>query len=232
VKDIAREENFPADGDAFKPGQNVTTVTEISALAWARVAIASGKYVEAIGLLRQWVTFGEAHGAITAQLRANILLARAYNESGNLRAAVRAFREAIRLASSTGLVFNLLEECGQIQALLEHVLEDESEKYGFILDKLYARVSTGSAIVQRAITSEGHRAAEVASETEPGKALTGREAEILEYVSQSLLNKEIADRLGLTEGSVKWYMQSIYSKLGVRRRMAALDKARALGYLH
>ena len=49
--------------------------------------------------------------------------------------------------------------------------------------------------------------------------------------SAGLLNREIAHRIGMTEGSVKWYMQQIFNKIGVRRRAGALDRARALGLL-
>ena len=64
-----------------------------------------------------------------------------------------------------------------------------------------------------------------------GSALSLREVEILTLVSGSLRNREIGDRLGLTEGTVKWYMQQIYDKLGVRRRPQAVARARKYGIL-
>ena len=44
-------------------------------------------------------------------------------------------------------------------------------------------------------------------------------------------NSEVAQRLGITEGSVKWYMQQIYDKVGTRRRMQAVERARQLGLI-
>ena len=64
-----------------------------------------------------------------------------------------------------------------------------------------------------------------------GSGLSLREVEILTMVSGGLRNREIGDRLGLTEGTVKWYMQQIYDKLGVRRRPQAVIRARQLGIL-
>lgn len=61
--------------------------------------------------------------------------------------------------------------------------------------------------------------------------LANREVDILTMVSGGLRNREIGDRLGLTEGTVKWYMQQIYDKLGVRRRPQAVLRARQLGIL-
>src|SRR3546814_5970598 len=62
-----------------------------------------------------------------------------------------------------------------------------------------------------------------------GSRLARREVDILSMVSCGLRNREIGDRLGLTEGTVKWYMQQIYDKLGVRRRPQAVIRARQLG---
>ena len=61
--------------------------------------------------------------------------------------------------------------------------------------------------------------------------LVNREIDILRMVGGGLRNREIGDRLGLTEGTVKWYMQQIYDKLGVRRRPQAVTRARQLGVL-
>src|SRR3546814_3550048 len=61
-----------------------------------------------------------------------------------------------------------------------------------------------------------------------GSRLASREVDILTLVSGGLRNREIGDRLGLTEGTVKWYMQQIYDKLGVRRRPQAVIRARQM----
>jgi LuxR family maltose regulon positive regulatory protein len=64
-----------------------------------------------------------------------------------------------------------------------------------------------------------------------GSRLVNRELDILRMVGGGLRNREIGNRLGLTEGTVKWYMQQIYDKLGVRRRPQAVMRARHLGIL-
>ena len=60
-------------------------------------------------------------------------------------------------------------------------------------------------------------------------ALGARELELLQFVSSGLSNRGIGEVMGMTEGTVKWYLQQVYDKLGVRRRHLALDKARRLG---
>ena len=54
---------------------------------------------------------------------------------------------------------------------------------------------------------------------------------MLTLASSAWRNRDIADRLGLTEGTVKWYLQQIYDKLGVRKRSLAVDKARRFGII-
>jgi DNA-binding NarL/FixJ family response regulator len=50
--------------------------------------------------------------------------------------------------------------------------------------------------------------------------LTPREYEIATLASAALSNKEIARRLGVTEGTVKAHLHSIYHKADVRNRTA------------
>ncbi|MCY1465524.1 hypothetical protein D9M71_836830 [compost metagenome] len=50
-------------------------------------------------------------------------------------------------------------------------------------------------------------------------------------VSIGMLNREIGIKLGMTEGSIKWYLQQIFDKIGVRRRSQAAERARQLGIL-
>ena len=50
------------------------------------------------------------------------------------------------------------------------------------------------------------------------KKLTERERQVLQHVFEGLANKEIADRLQVSESSVKATLQQLFSKTGVRTR--------------
>ena len=50
------------------------------------------------------------------------------------------------------------------------------------------------------------------------KTFTDRERQVLSFVFQGLANKEIADRLNLSESSVKAALQQLFDKTGVRTR--------------
>ncbi len=59
--------------------------------------------------------------------------------------------------------------------------------------------------------------------------LTERETEILRLMAGGYSNKEIANSLGVAEGTVKNHVSNILSKLGVRDRTRAVLKAFELG---
>jgi DNA-binding NarL/FixJ family response regulator len=59
--------------------------------------------------------------------------------------------------------------------------------------------------------------------------LTDRETEILRLMASGYSNKEIANSLGVAEGTVKNHVSNILSKLGVRDRTRAVLKAFELG---
>jgi two-component system nitrate/nitrite response regulator NarL len=59
--------------------------------------------------------------------------------------------------------------------------------------------------------------------------LTPREHDVLQLVAQGLPNKTIAGRLGVTEATVKFHVNSLMRKLGAQSRTDAVVRASRLG---
>lgn len=59
--------------------------------------------------------------------------------------------------------------------------------------------------------------------------LTPRQLEVLALIGQGNANKQIAYRLGVSEGTVKMHVNAILKALGVHNRTAAVIKAEKLG---
>jgi DNA-binding NarL/FixJ family response regulator len=55
--------------------------------------------------------------------------------------------------------------------------------------------------------------------------LSDREIQVLQLLSQGLSNRSIAEKLFLSEGTVKNYVSTIYSKMEVKDRIQAVRKA-------
>lgn len=64
------------------------------------------------------------------------------------------------------------------------------------------------------------------------QTVTDREREVLQFVAEGLRNKEIADRMGITERTVKAHLASTFNKLGATSRAEAIARAMAAGILH
>jgi len=56
------------------------------------------------------------------------------------------------------------------------------------------------------------------------EGLSPREHEILELLAEGFPNKQIAARIGLTDGTVRWHLRHVYHKLHVRSRTEAALK--------
>ncbi len=65
----------------------------------------------------------------------------------------------------------------------------------------------------------------------PTEALTPREQEVLQLLAEGLPNKTIADRLHISEHTVKFHVNAILSKLGAQSRTEAVVRATRLGLL-
>ncbi len=61
------------------------------------------------------------------------------------------------------------------------------------------------------------------------ESLTPRESEVLQLLSQGLANKAIAQRLGISDHTVKFHVNAILGKLAVQSRGEAIVQAVRLG---
>jgi LuxR family maltose regulon positive regulatory protein len=131
-------------------------------------------------------------------------------------------------------------------ALARALLLSEPERYMRVfLDEgppmarlLYRALDGGAAPdhARRLLNAYG----EISSEQEPRaerrapdliEPLSEREIEVLQLIAEGLTNREVGQRLFITQGTVKAHTSNIYGKLGVHNRTRAVAQARALGVL-
>jgi NarL family two-component system response regulator LiaR len=142
------------------------------------------------------------------------------------------------------VVFGIL--AGALIAVLQAVeyrylvLERSIEIYGAIVAVLFA--ATGIWLGRR-LTQPRERiviqevAVPAPASTEPfrvdaGKldelGITPRELEILQLIAEGLSNREIAERSFISENTVKTHSSRVFDKLGVKRRVQAVQRGREL----
>jgi DNA-binding NarL/FixJ family response regulator len=96
-------------------------------------------------------------------------------------------------------------------------------------------VASGRTLLQPALTERvlkvvQERGNEFDALPDPEK-LTPRETDVIRLIAAGYSNREIAESLGMSEGSVKNHTSSVLSKLGARDRTRAVLRAIEIGYL-
>ncbi|AYB47331.1 response regulator [Paenibacillus lautus] len=111
---------------------------------------------------------------------------------------------------------------------------------GYLLKALHPKelaagirvVQAGGTLISQEMASKMIKSI---NNTAPAKnnefGLTAREIEVLHKLASGLRNQDIAEALYLSEGTVKNYISTIYSKLNVKGRREAARKARDSGML-
>ena len=176
-----------------------------------QVYLAEGAYAKVAGRSSELLSVCEAmHYALVA-IHSRIQTAAAYAQLGKIEEAHAWLKNALSDAAPDGFVMPFVENYAHLKPLLAQERKTD----------LIAKITE---------LGEGAGARNAAS-ARPAvfDALTPREFEIVELMAQRLSNREIAEKLYLSEGSVKQYVNQIYSKLHMegdtrtkRKRLAEL----------
>lgn len=91
------------------------------------------------------------------------------------------------------------------------------------------KVATGQSLIDPSLTARVLDRVRHPSPTAPEfSALTGQELKLLALIAEGLTNRQIGERMSLAEKTVKNYVSSILSKLGLERRTQAAVMASKL----
>jgi len=144
-------------------------------------------------------------------------LAEALPETVQLRAYAAAFKQRFHISDARAQVRAKLGD----EAFAREIATGQRLK---LEDLLTIPHPLGTA---PASTSSG----QAAPPPTPGAALTAREIEVLRLLDQDLSNPQIAERLVVSRRTVDAHLRSIYDKLGVKSRDAAIRVARENGLI-
>jgi LuxR family maltose regulon positive regulatory protein len=220
--------NIVAPPETLLPNGKSTSIDEIRAVNWLRIELCEERTTEALNIAKHWRRFCTAHGAIRSVIRWDTLLAQLHFIAGDHRAAQRALREALTHAAANRILRSFIDEGPAIHTLLASATTTTQPDYQLATDSFAAELLQ---LLNNSGTQTSPRASAATQDEGLYGKLTNREREILSLVGAGMRNKEVALKLGMTEGSVKWYMQQIYDKLGTRRRLQAVERARQFGLI-
>jgi LuxR family transcriptional regulator, maltose regulon positive regulatory protein len=189
---------------------------DLAQLALARTLIVRGDVASrerALALLDLLLRTVEDEGRAGIQIEALALEALAHWQGGDRAGAMTALDGALRLAEPEGYV-RLFADLGSPMARLLHEARSRDVMPDYVAT-LLAACGVGFS----------GSSAEAGALPEP---LSRREQDVLGLIAAGLTNREIAEVLVISPETVKKHAASIYGKLGVQGRRAAVAKARAL----
>jgi len=187
-------------------------------LVLARLEIAEGNIPTAGKLLNKLEE--NLKGNDGRRVRIEVLLLKtlvAFHTQGP-EAAIPFLTEALTLGSREDFFQPFLDEGEEIIRLLPKI--PPKRQVSRFAAKILHRVGEKDA--------EGHREKLTPSEI---TSLSPREMEILQFLARGSSNQEIADKLFLSIGTVKWHISNIYTKLLVEKRVEAIERARELNLI-
>jgi DNA-binding NarL/FixJ family response regulator len=135
--------------------------------------------------------------------------------------------EVVLTALRSGAVGYLMKERddAELRASLQAI-----RRGGALIDPLIARrILAFVSLASAEPPATPLAAAESANKAD--SALSDRESEILQFVARGFSNREIANLTGLSRFTIEGYTKSIYRKLAVSSRTAAVFEAKAMGLL-
>lgn len=205
VKLLEKLEQMPATG--------MNSINQI------RVLRASGKWTKALKRIEPLIKQVELENRLAICIELMILQSLIHFEQGNRSKAFTIINQAIRLGMKEGYLRLFLDEGTTMKKLLcdfqKIVSTDQAVKEycSKILSK-FQHDSIDEVVVKTDLLYLDD--------------LTNRELEVLKLLEKGLTNKEIAEALFITVGTVKLYNHKIYSKLQVKSRTQALIRAKEL----
>ena len=209
------------------PLANDQETYEISQL---RLMVARGQGREALEPLKSELKRAEAAHRFRQALQLRILMARAYETSGQGKTALRALRDAVLLAQDEGFVRSFADHGASFMPLI----------YELRKITLASGESPGEAVsvefLNRILQAMGEQNIpdsdeEIAPDEDLLEHLTDREIGILEKVALGLSNDEVAEQLCVSKSTVRTHLRNIHSKLGVKSRTEAAALARRYGLI-
>jgi len=189
---------------------------EAEYFTYARLLLAQKRLDEAQTLLANFERFAQGGGRHRSLITVHVLQALSEQTLGREEGARACLEKAVRLAAPEGYCRAFVEGGPPVLELLPRVRPVAPD----FVDQLLSR-----AQAERSLEKPSPP---VQPLVEP---LSERELQVLRLVADGLSNREIAERLIISVGTVKTHAHNIYGKLSVRGRTQAVARARELELL-
>jgi LuxR family transcriptional regulator, maltose regulon positive regulatory protein len=143
----------------------------------------------------------------------------AHKQAGDWASACTDLEDSLTIAAPRRYIRAFLDEGREFAALFDRLDSERLED------------SQAAPLARRLRELLGKPDSPAGQTPAVGERLTRREVSILKRLESGLSNKEIAEAIFVSEGTLKWHLHNVYSKLNVKNRSGAMTRARGLGIL-
>ncbi len=169
-------------------------------------------------LLESFEVFAAEVNNLILLFQANALKIVWYSLKNETERALEHLRSLLSRTKAESII-RVYTDCGSpMQALLSKV-SDTSPKDPYVQEILHS-------FNLKAGTRKGGGKGEEPLKKNRASEITQKEIQILQYISEGYQNKEIAEKLYYSLGTVKTYIYNLYQKIGVKNR------GQAIAYFH
>ncbi|TLP71520.1 helix-turn-helix transcriptional regulator [Pseudomonas nitroreducens] len=195
-------------------------------IARFRLRIAQGDCEDTERELRDAMAEANARQHHRRELKLRLLHALALNALERTEEAFEALSEALRFASHEGFMRTFLDEGPRLGSLLQRwAVPHQAQSRALGIEPRFL-----TALLQRFV-GHGETPSNGQAPGAAGEGLTTREIQVIRLLAAGHRNKVIAEKMFLSEFTVKSHLRNINAKLGAQGRTEAVAIARARGLL-
>lgn len=201
------------------PAQDIETP---ELLDW-RLRVSAGDAHTVVPELKQAMKAAISSRRNRRALKLRILLSVAQKADGKLGTALQSLTEALQIASKEGFIRTFLDEGSSVEELLNSWFKQHGE--------IAERQSISSEFLNRLRSRLSVQPQAPRSASPIREALTRRELQVVQQLSEGARNRTMAERMFVSETTIKAHLRNISAKLGANSRTEAVAIARRLGLI-
>lgn len=195
----------------FKNGWDENLNTNFRALPTiyalhAEVLLARGEYISLIALFKKYLDIARIYPNLLVEINLEIIVASAYKALDEHSVALEHLSRALELASPDGLIMPFVEMGAYIGPLLSEL---SVSAFPEIIRSILGR----SQVFRQKLDS-----IRLKFFSSQNGELTPQEIKIAKLVAAGCSNKEIAEKMFISESTVKTHLFHIFSKLEIKKR--------------
>jgi len=177
-------------------------------MIYGRVMLINEQYAELLGSAEYFLQTASFYPNMLSVIYTYIYMAAANRKINRAKQACEDLKKAMDIAMPDGLLMPFVENGDYIEPLIadlafQGVYKKEAEQ----IFKLYEIYAGAKEKIKRTYFPE------------QGRALSPREKEVASLAARGFTNKEIADRLFISQNTVKYTLKSVFLKLSIHSRV-------------